>query len=170
MQECFINNFWSKWRRSGFDSLYLICVLDLLTRSCIFSSFCGSGIYVPMEFALHLSTARLPLLAETSPGLIKIQLWRSLCCASGKLKAATNVMHLKKWLPVCHAVGFRFYFWRHLPCCWGLHPCKPKLVVRGWSTATTRLCVMRSPSLTCTISRKLFLCGGIGYCSQHKML
>lgn len=75
MQESYVKNFWSNWRKCGLDSLYLICALDLFICSCIFSSLCHSAVYVEMEFALYLSSARLLLLAETSLGLIKIQLW-----------------------------------------------------------------------------------------------
>lgn len=96
MQDSLLNEFWLNQRKSGLDSLYLIYALGFLICSCIFSSLWHSGIHVQMEFAMHLSTAVLLLLAESSLELTKIRLWRGSCCASGKLRARTNAMHSKK--------------------------------------------------------------------------
>lgn len=96
MRDSLLNEFWSSWRKSGLDSLYLINALGFRICSCIFSSPWHSGTQVQVEFAVHLCTAVLLLLAEASLGLIKIQLWRASCRASGKLRARTNATRLKK--------------------------------------------------------------------------
>lgn len=109
-----------------------------------------------MEFALHLSSSGSLLPPDTSWGFIKMQLWRSWCCASGMLRATTERTAVKEIIACLLCCKLPLLFFKMLFLLLRATSLQAKAEACCQVMQHSR-CVMCSPSLTSRRCTKLYI-------------